>query len=359
MDLISVIIPVYNVEKYLLRCVDSVRKQTYSNLEIILVDDGSPDRCPELCEEIKKLDDRVKVVHKENGGLGFARNSGLDVATGTYVTFIDSDDWITVDHIENLYQKAQKLNVDAVIGSHMSVTSNGDVCPHPIKLEQKIYEGVAIQKEIILPLIGSDVNYPQDVQMEASSCMSLYRLDVINQGNIRFPSEKIAISEDMFFNLDFFCSANRVAVINEIGYCYFENLSSISRKYDFGRLDRTIRFYEAMKEKLVLYGLEDQATLRLMRTFLMDIRVAIRMIIQSDMEKKQKYREIQGILENGKVKTVLVAYPIETYIPAMRLLTKWMNDGNVKGVYWLMKFREYAKRQSWLKILLKQIGIGR
>ena len=77
MDLVSVIIPVYNVELYLDRCVDSIRKQTYRNLEIILVDDGSPDRCPELCEQIKMQDSRVKVVHKENGGLGFARNSGL------------------------------------------------------------------------------------------------------------------------------------------------------------------------------------------------------------------------------------------------------------------------------------------
>ena len=356
--MISVIIPVYNVEQFLLRCVDSVRRQTYRNLEIILVDDGSPDRCPELCEEIKSMDARVKVVHKANGGLGFARNSGLDVATGTYVTFIDSDDWITDDHIENLYQEIKTANVDAVIGSYMSVTSRGDVHPHPVKLDQRVYEGCALQEKIVLSLIGTDIDYPQDVQIEASCCMNLYRLDVIQERGLRFPSEKVAISEDLFFNIDFFCSVNRVSVINEMGYCYVENVSSISRKYDQGRLDRTISFYHAMYEKLKQYKLEDQVGYRLMRTFLMDIRVAVRMIIRSDMEKKKKFQNIQDILENEQVKAVLTTYPIETYIPAMRLLTKWMREGNVRGVYNLMRLREYAKKQNHLKILLKQVGIG-
>ena len=189
--------------------------------------------------------------------------------------------------------------------------------------------------------------------------MNLYRLDVINRRKIRFPSEKIAISEDMFFNIDFFCGANRVSAINEMGYCYFENILSISRKYDSGRLDRTVRFYEAVREKMAVYGLENRADLRLMRTFLMDIRVAIRMIIQSNCTRKEKYQNIRNILENEIVKNVLATYPIEMYIPAMRLLTKWMKDGNVRGVYWLMRFREYGKRQNWLKWLLKKIGIGR
>ena len=92
MELISVIVPVYRVEKYLQRCVDSICAQTYDNLEIILVDDGSPDQCPRMCDALMQRDSRIKVIHKENGGLGFARNSGLDIASGVYVTFIDSDD---------------------------------------------------------------------------------------------------------------------------------------------------------------------------------------------------------------------------------------------------------------------------
>ena len=102
MPLISVIVPIYNVEKYLDRCVDSIINQTYKNLEIILVDDGSPDNCPQMCDDYAKKDSRIKVVHKENGGLSDARNVGMEVATGEYVSFIDSDDYISLDCYETV-----------------------------------------------------------------------------------------------------------------------------------------------------------------------------------------------------------------------------------------------------------------
>ena len=117
MELISVIVPVYNVEQYLERCVESIRNQTYSNLEIVLVDDGSPDRCPVLCEELKKADPRIKVVHKENGGLSSARNAGLLEAAGEYVWFVDSDDWIEPDALALLQAAATSPLWTPMIGS--------------------------------------------------------------------------------------------------------------------------------------------------------------------------------------------------------------------------------------------------
>ena len=98
---ISIIVPIYNVEKYLDRCIESIVGQTYKNLEIILIDDGSPDNCPQMCDEWAKKDDRIKVVHKENGGVSLARNKGMDIATGTYIGFVDSDDYID----KNMYEK--------------------------------------------------------------------------------------------------------------------------------------------------------------------------------------------------------------------------------------------------------------
>ena len=97
--LISVVLPVYHTERYLDRCVTSVVNQTYSNLEIILVDDGSPDRCPQMCDEWAKKDSRIRVVHKQNAGLGMARNSGIEAATGEYICFFDSDDYVALDTI--------------------------------------------------------------------------------------------------------------------------------------------------------------------------------------------------------------------------------------------------------------------
>ena len=103
-ELISIVIPIYKVEQYLRRCIDSVICQTYKNIEIILIDDGSPDNCGKLCDEIKKKDNRIKVIHKSNGGLSDARNCGINIATGKYITFIDSDDYVTEDYIEYMYR---------------------------------------------------------------------------------------------------------------------------------------------------------------------------------------------------------------------------------------------------------------
>ena len=99
-NLISVIVPVYNVEKFLVKCVDSILAQTYTNLEIIIVDDGSPDNCPAICDELAKKDSRIKVIHKENGGASSARNAGLDIAKGEYIGFVDGDDYIAKDMYE-------------------------------------------------------------------------------------------------------------------------------------------------------------------------------------------------------------------------------------------------------------------
>lgn len=124
-DLISVIIPVYNVEKYLVECVESVLNQTYKNLEIILVDDGSPDRCPEMCDEYARKDSRVKVIHKKNGGLSDARNAGIDVATGEYISFVDSDDYVSEDMIGVLYERAVQTQADLTFCSIEKVDENG------------------------------------------------------------------------------------------------------------------------------------------------------------------------------------------------------------------------------------------
>ena len=123
-DLISVILPIYNVEKYLRKCVDSLLKQTYKNLEIILVDDGSPDNCPLICDELAKIDSRVKVLHKKNGGLSDARNYGLDHCNGNYVVFVDSDDFVNINMIDYLYKAIKNQNADIAICNFRNVYEN-------------------------------------------------------------------------------------------------------------------------------------------------------------------------------------------------------------------------------------------
>ena len=126
-ELVSVIIPVYNVEKYLRKCVDSVLSQTYKNLEIFLVDDGSPDNCGKICDEYAKKDKRIKVIHQQNCGLSSARNAALDVCTGEYITFIDSDDWVEPTYVEELYNAIKKYNCDVSVCGHNHINNDEKV----------------------------------------------------------------------------------------------------------------------------------------------------------------------------------------------------------------------------------------
>ena len=116
---ISIIVPIYNVEQYLKRCVDSILAQTFKDFELILVDDGSPDSCPFICDEYARIDSRIKVIHKANGGLSDARNAGLEMAMGNYIAFVDSDDWIASDTYEYLYELIKKNKADVVSGSYV------------------------------------------------------------------------------------------------------------------------------------------------------------------------------------------------------------------------------------------------
>lgn len=117
---VSVIIPIYKVEKYLSRCLDSVVNQTLDDIEIVLVDDGSPDSCPEICDRYAKKDSRIKVIHKKNEGLGYARNSGMLIATGEYIAFLDSDDYVSKDMYEKVYSELKRTDADCCVTGYVS-----------------------------------------------------------------------------------------------------------------------------------------------------------------------------------------------------------------------------------------------
>lgn len=205
MSLISVIVPVYKVEPYLARCVDSILGQTWKQLEVILVDDGSPDRSGEICEEYARKDPRVQVIHKTNGGLSSARNAGIEKAAGEYIAFIDSDDWLDADMFEQLHQLCEERQADIAECSFRSIfkdmiqeetTCTGDV----------IEGGPADAIQGIL-----DWKYFKPI-----ACNKLYRRSVI--GDIRFPEGML--HEDEFTTYRFFAAAQKVVYLDVSKYNY-------------------------------------------------------------------------------------------------------------------------------------------
>lgn len=358
MGVVSVIVPVYNVEKYLRRCVESIMAQTYTDLEIILVDDGAQDGSPLLCDQLATEDARIKVIHQKNVGLGYARNSGLQLVTGDYVTFVDSDDYIGRSHIEALHSALTKNNSDAVLGFYTSVNEKGEEVSKKSKLEIGVYERERLEKEILLPLIGTDEGCPYDTVVEASSCMNMYRMSLVKEHSIRFTSEREAVAEDQFFNIDFFAHANSVTVTDINDYFYYENQQSISRRYDEKRFARTVNYYHLLSQKAKQHGMTNLIGNRIERSFLMKTRVAIKHIVLSKLDFSSKKREICNILNHELTEQVLKAYPISPYPTGIKLLMILMRDKRIYAIYALFNMREQMRKAKILAKGLKRVGIG-
>ncbi len=221
-DLISVIIPIYNVEKYLSKCIESVINQTYKNIEIILVDDGSPDNCGKICDEYAKIDSRIKVIHKKNGGISDTRNIGIDNSNGKYITFIDSDDYVTNDYIEYLYYILKEEKVDiSCCNFELIYDNNKKIEVNDEKEKIFCYSQIEALKELL---------YQKNI--DNSIWGKLYKKEKFD--NIRFPYGEIYEDYAVFYKILLEC--DKVAYSNLKKYIYLRREKSILTS-DFGEKD--------------------------------------------------------------------------------------------------------------------------
>ena len=226
--IISVIVPIYKVEAYLPQCIESLLSQTYDNLEIILVDDGSPDKCPTICDEYASKSKLIRVIHKENGGLVSARKSGLLSATGDYVCYVDGDDWVANNHFANVANAIKKHNADIVI--HGYVVFSGKYAPMPFdNVKCGYYNRNSIEKEI-LPIMLSK---PPFYRPGLAPCVwgKAFKRDFLIPIQLSVP-EVITIGEDAVVSYPALMKAESVEVIDDCGYIYRLNSSSMTRTYD-------------------------------------------------------------------------------------------------------------------------------
>lgn len=229
MPLISVIVPVYKVEEYLNKCVDSILTQTYRKLEIILVDDGSPDNCPTICDEYAKCDRRVIVIHKENGGLSDARNAGIEIARGEYIGFVDSDDCILPDMYEKLYNALKMNDADMSICNYLKVDKNGSVRYSDRKSHMKT--------EVITPKEAMEKLFEEHIGCYVTVWNKLYNRNILE--NLRF--EKGRLHEDEFFVHHAFGKCKKIACIEDGCYLYLQRNDSImGNEFGIRRLDAGI-----------------------------------------------------------------------------------------------------------------------
>ena len=235
---ISIIVPTYNVKDYIDNCVKSLVSQTYENIEIILVNDGSTDNSGDLLDKWAERDERVKVFHKENGGTHSARNLGIEKSTGEYVMFIDPDDWFSLNAVECLAEEIKKTNSDVIkfnyvkeYGTHFENKTNN-------LLENKLYTGSEYQKilRMNLGLIGEELKYIQDFNFLASVCFGCYRKEIILQNELKFTDMKeIGTFSDGLFNLGFLLKASSFYFLDQPLYHYRKNnYASCTNTYRIG-----------------------------------------------------------------------------------------------------------------------------
>lgn len=290
--LVSVIIPVYNTAKYLDNCIQSICNQTLSDWEVILVDDGAKDESPEMCDAWVQKDSRIRVIHKENEGLGLTRNAGLRIATGEFVCFLDSDDTIDSDTLEYCSNVLKTEVADACFygrktqGKDGMFTINKDV---PKKL---VYVGEEVKKEFAQIYIGKLPTENSTSYIQASACCGMYRRCIIEDNKIQFLSERVCLSEDTFFNLDFCNNAGKVLIIPKDFYNYTYNANSLTKSYNPNKINQTKSYIRQLEKYAESYSLMDNVNDRIAYSFYIYFRHA--------MEYEVKAWQLNGFMNTYK-----------------------------------------------------------
>ena len=333
---ISVIVPVYNAEKTLERCVQSLREQSLGQIEIILVDDGSGDGSGALCDRLAKRDRRIRVLHKTNAGQGMARNDGIEAARGVYVAFVDADDYMEKEAYAKAEERLRQTGADAAAFGYAQLDEQGKLL-YQACVREHFYKGEQGKKEFLLHFFGDD---PQDDDLRGvSACMSCYRREILMRHGVRFPSERSVLSEDTVFNLEFFRYAKSAVTIAAPLYRYCLQRESFSRGYRPALMEKTIAFCSLLRRYAAEAQIEKETENRICMLYWTYFMEAVRQEVRQTGEKagqraeqalREKLRELCALPETGR------------YVGALR----------TRGMALQQKLFRAAVRRRWAAVLI-------
>lgn len=319
---ISVIVPVYNSEKYLKRCIDSILNQTYKAIELILVDDGSPDNCGKICDEYAKKDKRVRVIHKTNAGVSAARNLGLEIASGNYATFVDSDDYIEPEMYSNMMEKVHQYNCDVVMCDCIKdFTDHSEIYTHDIRAG--FYDKEQLINEYYPHLLMMEnVEYPATI----SNCLTLFNRNKL--GNLRYVVG-VRYSEDLLFGAQLVYNTDSFYYMKEQAYYhYYMNPTSATHKFtvdkwnDYKTLHFEINKYFSECES---FDFSHQIDLCL----LFFVYNSVSNIFSADnLEREKKFEIVKNILGDNEVRRMfsnikVLKLPISKKLKIVTIIYKY------------------------------------
>lgn len=334
---VSIIVPMYGVEQYVEKCIDSLLKQTLQEIEIILVDDGSPDRSGEIADEYAKKDSRIKVVHQKNAGLGPARNSGVRVATGEYIGFVDSDDWANNEMFGRLYEAAVKNNADIVVSGHCDVT-NGIITKtkrHPLA-GQTLHSSEKIM-EIRKNLYGHKLNDDVVEAFPMSVWIAIYRRELFFEHKLEFQE---ILSEDIIFNLSAYKYAKVITFTGDTDYYYRKDEQpSITQTFSEKKLLRYQDFLTLLA-KMARTEDDEDCVIRAKRTAIDYCRLYVGIVRNSNSSFKKKKEYIKVFAHTKEIRKCWEGYPIENLPLQQRIFHKMIE----KECYGTALFMDYLRQ---------------
>lgn len=304
--LVTVVVPIYNVERYLDRCIESLVGQTYRNLEILLIDDGATDRCPEICDRWAQTDTRVRVVHQSNAGLGMTRNAGIRLARGEYLCLLDGDDYFTSDAVEKLVRKIQSEHAEMVCFGFSSVDANGRNLDAFIPGMEKTYRAEAVQKEFLPEYVAPDPRKKGPRLLYMSACMAMYDMELIRRSGWQFVSERQIISEDVYALLDLMRYVQSVTVLPEALYCYRQNTDSLSRSYRPGRYEKIKHFYLETQRLCQEIGYDREVVFRLSEPFISFALGAMKQEAAAALPRTVRMENLRRIIDDPLLQRILL-----------------------------------------------------
>nr|WP_294671387.1 glycosyltransferase family 2 protein [uncultured Ruminococcus sp.] len=346
-SLISIIVPVYNTENYLEKCLYSLVNQTYKNIEIIIVDDGSPDNSMNIIQKFVLADNRVKVISQKNQGLSGARNTGMNNTNGDYIMFIDSDDWIEIDTCEKAINASEKYNADVVFWSYIKEFSNSQKDNYLFDKTEIIWSEKNINQlsRRMVGLVGDELANPQSIDNLVTAWGKLYKKSVI--GDVRFTDTKIIGTEDALFNIEVFLGINSAVYIPDLLSHYRkDNESSLTHNYKkklvsrwremysrikflLDRNDMSREYYDALKNR-ICFGL---------------IGLGINLAEDKKMSFKEKKKEIYNILSMKHYQIALKDLDF-SYLPIQwKVFFKLAKNNNALLLLWLLEIMDYLRKK--------------
>ncbi|MCM1521590.1 MAG: glycosyltransferase [Muribaculaceae bacterium] len=335
--LLSVIVPVYKTERYLDGCVESLLGQTVKDMEIILIDDGSPDRCPEMCDSWAAREERIRVIHKQNEGLGYARNTGIDHARGKYIAFIDSDDIIEPQTYAVAIEEMERNGADTVRFKCNRFIDNGEHGAETYDKQPVIFDKPEQIRALALCIFDIPTPDMDTYDLGGSACMALYRLDIIRENNLRFENERQYLSEDYLFNLDYYTKASKVVWLPRTYYHYRITVGSLTYGANLRVMERVEIYSRHLEEMLSERGFEAEARQYAAGFYMRALRVNLKFVFMApNLTLAEKHRWFSERTADPYFREICAEYPWRGLPLKQRILFKTMYGRHFYSSYGLI-----------------------